>query len=162
MTRWAILIVAVGLLHTRPLTAQDPEETRDPFQVEVSFNVETIVGTGERTIPVPKDTRLVIETVSAWCITTSTQLVSTLRVAAVAKNHLTQVQSTTSHFFPMVAQGRLIASQGPTYQWVASSPTHIYADGGTLVTVAARTSAGDPAACWATLGGFLVKPAPAP
>src|SRR6185503_12205712 len=83
MKRRATLVGGMTVLLAGLAAAQDPEETRIPFQKMVTFN---IAYGNSATAFVPAGQRLVITTVSAACLSeSSAQLVSSFRVQAMAK-----------------------------------------------------------------------------
>lgn len=180
---WSALVLVGAVLHAHSAAAQDPEEKRIPFQAQVSFDFHAIpLGLGKSgpvvLTSVPANTRLVITQFSARCETaTSTTSLGPLTLSVTAPVFFgTPEDSWVSHWFPAVVQGNnditgVGGASEPIYGlaklWAASSPTHIYAGGGTKVMVESSLDHYDylvsrpyviPPSCKATISGYLVFP----
>lgn len=170
--------LAVGLLLAWGAAAQDPEETRLPFQKSVSalFQATPLAPMGRianlEIATVPAGFRLVITQLSAICHT-GLAAKAVGPVALTASTPAGLDNGTVTHWFPVASQGvdefQHCTGGGeqcwvPVKAWAASSPTHIYAAGGTTVRVSAvadNTPASPPASvrsqCRFTISGFLVS-----
>ncbi len=177
--RKSILSMAV-LLVAGSAAAQDPEETRIPFQNTAKFDFTSAiagVGVGQSVVlaSVPDSTRYVITHFSARCETTKAATGVGPLVLNVSSPVLfgTPDSAAVDVWFPMVLQGPdtyqplLVNTFQVLKVWAASTPTHLYAGGGTKVTVTGRMGGYENIIdaptplhphCNVTISGFLIFP----
>src|SRR4029077_10748433 len=106
------LVVVGAMLYAQVAAAQDPEEKRIPYQVQVSFDFHAIpLGVGKSgtvvLTTVPSNTRLIITQFSARCDTAaSTTSLGPLTLTVSAPVFFgTPDEAKVSHWFPAVVQG---------------------------------------------------------